>query len=79
MLNVNALWDEAGNGEAAPADYLRAISTGPACPLVLAVTVIGDILRIGISFRRDAFSKATVAEVRRALLDSVQGQRKDAQ
>lgn len=71
MLNVKALWTRSGNGEAEPADYLRAISTGPACPLVLAVTAIGDVLEVGLSYRRDAFSSAMVEEVRTALQRSL--------
>jgi hypothetical protein len=64
LLNINAVWEQAGDGEAAPAEYVRAISTGPACPLVLAVTAARDILHVGMSFRVDVFSRATVEGVK---------------
>ena len=41
-------------------DYLRAVSTGPLCPLVLAVTTARDALHVGVSFRTAAFSRADV-------------------
>jgi hypothetical protein len=38
-------------------DYLRAVSTGPLCPMVLAVTTARDALNVGVTFRTAAFSR----------------------
>ncbi len=75
MLNVNAVWERAGDAEAAPAEYLRAISTGPACPLVLAVTAARDVLHVGFSFRIEVFSRATVEGVKAAFARSIENLR----
>jgi hypothetical protein len=64
MLNVNTLWGRAASGGAPPAEYSRAISTGPACPLVLAVTAAQDVIQVGISFRTAVFSRAMVDGVK---------------
>ncbi len=58
-LNVDALW---GSG-IEPEDYLRAVSTGPLCPLVFAVTTARDALHVGVSYRPAAFSGAAVKGV----------------
>jgi hypothetical protein len=71
MLNLKPLWERAGTGADVPADYVRAISTGPACPLVLAVTVAREVLHVGVSFRRDAFPPATVATVTAAFAGAI--------
>jgi hypothetical protein len=78
MLNVNALWARSGNPHAPPMVYLRAASTGPACPLVLAVTVVRDTLHIGISFRTGVFSRATVGTVKAALARAIGSLREEA-
>jgi hypothetical protein len=44
-------------------DYLRAVPTGPLCPLVFAVTVARDVLHVGISFRTSAISRTAVDEL----------------
>lgn len=75
MLNVDALWERAGSDERPPAEYFRAISTGPACPVVLAVTATGGALQVGISFRVGVFSRATVEQVKVALQRSLEGLR----
>jgi hypothetical protein len=70
MLNVDALWQEGGGGRPVPA-YVRAVSTGPLAPMVVAVTTAGGTLEAGISYRTAAFAEGTVeriaAEVRRTL------------
>jgi hypothetical protein len=69
-LNVDALWQVGGGGRPAPA-YVRAVSTGPLAPMVLAVTTAGGTLEAGISYRTAAFADGTVEriaeEARRAL------------
>ena len=62
-LNVDALWAMSGADAVQPPDYIRAVSTGPLCPLVLAVTTARDTLHIGVSFRTAAFSRATMDSV----------------
>ena len=64
-LNLNALWTNADGG--APPDYFRAVSTGPATPLVFSITTAGDRLNVGISFRSAVFLNSEVAHVQDAL------------
>ncbi len=70
LLNVNALWERAGSG-AAPAEYLRLVCTGPACPLVFTVTAVRDVLHVGISFCISVFSRATVEGVKASFVRAV--------
>ena len=53
-LNVNAL---RRRGRSRDGDYLRAASTGPMSPMVVAVTTSGAALRIGITFRTTALTR----------------------
>lgn len=59
-LNVNPIWDRTGYADTAALDYLRAVPTGPLCPLVFAVTTVRDVLHVGVSYRTAAFSRAAV-------------------
>jgi len=59
-LNVNAL---RRRGRSRDGDYLRAASTGPMSPMVVAVTTSGAALRIGITFRTTALTRADVDAV----------------
>ncbi|MCX6894122.1 MAG: hypothetical protein NTZ16_01150, partial [Verrucomicrobia bacterium] len=43
-MNLNSLWPQPD--DEAPADYLRAVSTGPVTPLVLSVTTIGKMVNL---------------------------------
>jgi hypothetical protein len=69
-LNVDALWQLGGGNLPAPA-YVRAVSTGPLAPMVVAATTAGGALEAGISYRTAAFADGTVErlaeEVRLAL------------
>lgn len=60
-LNLNALWNAADGG--APPDYFRAVSTGPATPLVFSVTTAGERLNVGVSFRTTVFLNSDVERV----------------
>jgi hypothetical protein len=62
MLNVDGLWRDGGATAPAPA-YLRAVSTGPLSPMIVAVTTAGGALEAGISYRTGAFERATVDKV----------------
>jgi hypothetical protein len=56
-LNVNAL---RRRGRSADGDYLRAASTGPMSPMVVAPTTAGAALQVGITYRTTALSRADV-------------------
>ncbi len=59
-LNVNALRRKGASGDG---DYLRAASTGPMSPMVVAVTTAGAALRVGITYRTTALSRANLDAV----------------
>lgn len=59
-LNVNALRRQ---GTSRDGDYLRAASTGPMSPMVVAVTSSGAAARFGITFRTTALTRADVDAV----------------
>ncbi len=66
-LNVDALWRTAA-GDSPVLHYLRAVSTGPFSPMVVAPASVGDCLHIGLSYRTAAFSREDMARVSAALL-----------
>jgi hypothetical protein len=59
-LDLNALWEQTAQSDTAGLDYLRAVPTGPLCPLVLAVTSVHDRLHLGFAYRTSAFSRDAV-------------------
>ncbi len=74
-LNVDTLWSSrahrpgrcAADGEKEPAalapEYLRGVSTGPVTPLVAAVTNSANAVRIGLSYRRTAFTVENIDKI----------------
>ena len=70
-FNVNPLWDQMACADTARLDYLRAVPTGPLCPLVLAVTTAHDKVHVGVAFRTAAYSheaiSALLTEFRRCI------------
>lgn len=64
-LNLNRL-DSLG-GTPPFSDYLRGVSTGPATPLVLSVTTVGDRMNVGISYRTSVFTPERIDAFERAL------------
>jgi NRPS condensation-like uncharacterized protein len=68
-LNLNVLWTEGDQKE--PIDYLRAVSTSPATPLVLSVTTSGNTINIGFTFRSTAFLAAEMEQVKNSFLEEV--------
>jgi hypothetical protein len=68
-MNLNALWDSATPG--GPADYWRAVSTGPVTPLVLSATSVADRINIGLSHRTAVYSTADIRQLRDHLAGSV--------
>jgi hypothetical protein len=67
-LDLNLLWAQAGAAGTCGLDYLRAVPTGPLCPLVLAVTSVHDQTHLGFAFRTSAFSREAVDAVAAAML-----------
>jgi hypothetical protein len=59
-LNVDAL---RRYGRTRDGDYLRAASTGPMSPMVVALTTAGNELRIGVTYRTTALSREDVDAV----------------
>lgn len=70
-MNLNALWPQPDGGSAV--DYFRAVSTGPATPLVLSATTMGAAVNLGLSFRRTVFSPEHIGRVQQELLEIVTG------
>ena len=68
MVNVDALWSEAA-ATTTPSEYLRAVSTGPLAPLVVAVTTSAGVLHAGISYRTAAHSPAVIAKLAAGFVD----------
>jgi len=67
-LDVDALWPQAYGTEGAEAsDYLRAVSTGPASPLIVAATSVGGTLNLGLSYRVAAYTAEDIATLAAAI------------
>ena len=69
-LDVNAL---RRHGTSRDGDYLRAASTGPMAPMVVAVTTAGAALRVGITYRTAALSRADIEAVMQAMIQGMEG------
>jgi hypothetical protein len=68
-MNLNSIWSGA---EATPApDYLRAVSTGPATPLVLSVTTAGDHANIGLTYRTSVFPEPAIGQITSSLQETL--------
>lgn len=70
-MNLNPLWPQTEAGR--PVDYFRAVSTGPATPLVLSVTTIREAVHVGLSFRRTVFSDEEIGRIQKELLVTMAG------
>jgi len=60
LLDAGGIWANSGE-PTPPSEYVRAVSTGPLAPLVLAPTSAGGALEIGITYRPTAFSAEDIA------------------
>jgi hypothetical protein len=60
-VNMDALIDPRGP----VTDYLRAVSTGPACPMIFCVTTFAGALNVAVSYRTAVY----VPEVARRVID----------
>lgn len=69
-LDVDAVWREACGAEP-PREYLRAVSTGPASPLIVATSSVGGELRIGFSYRVAAYTADDIAKIAASLVNEI--------
>ena len=69
-MNLNSIWPQAQDNSSST-DYFRAVSTGPATPLVLSTTTSGDHLNVGLTFRTAVFSDPDIEKVKTTFLDGV--------
>jgi hypothetical protein len=53
-MDLTRLWPQPD--QAPPVDYLRAVSTGPVTPLVLSITTLGQVVKVGLTYRATVFS-----------------------
>src|SRR4029453_13901211 len=65
-LDVDALWPQAGAAPV-PDEYLRAVSTGPASPLILAAPTAGGEWHLGFSYRVAAYTAEDIARIAAAV------------
>ncbi len=70
-LDLNPIWARAGCKQVPRLDYLRAVPTGPLCPMVFAVTTAHDTVHVGIAFRTSAFPRAAVEGLAAAFLQAI--------
>ena len=68
-LNVKALWRPSA-GTNVPT-YIRGVPTGPASPLVVAVTTTTDQLFAGISYRTSAYTPEDVDRIRDDIIQRI--------
>jgi NRPS condensation-like uncharacterized protein len=68
-MNLNSLWAQPPGEK--PIDYFRAVSTGPATPLVLSVTTVRDVVNIGLTYRSTVFSAAEIEHLKTDFLESL--------
>jgi NRPS condensation-like uncharacterized protein len=69
-MNLNTIWPQ--SNQTKPVNYFRAVSTGPATPLVLSITTVQDVVNISVSFRTTVFSKADIEYVKSEFLSLLQ-------
>jgi hypothetical protein len=70
-LNLSPIWARSACAGTARLDYLRAVPTGPLCPLVFAVTRTHKLLHIGIAYRTAALSRGQVDQLAGAFLQVI--------
>lgn len=61
-LQLNVLWPEA-NAYPFRLGYVRAVSTGPLSPIVVALTTLGEVVELALSFRQAAFDRGRAENV----------------
>jgi hypothetical protein len=66
-MNLNALWPQPEGGR--PVNYFRAVSTGPATPLVVSITTIGLVANIGLTYRPTVFGAPDIERIKASFQD----------
>ena len=66
-MNLNKLWPQPDEGR--PVDYFRAVSTGPATPLVASITTVGKVANIGLTWRSTVFGEPEIERIKARFLD----------
>jgi hypothetical protein len=69
-LVVDPLWT-GGGVRASGLNYLRVVSTGPLSPMILAFTMVGEGINIGVAYRTTVFSRGAVDDIVAAVLQSI--------
>jgi hypothetical protein len=70
-LDIDALWHAGGESAGSVPDYVRVVSTGPMAPMIVAFTMAGGAINIGISFRTTVYSRQAVDAVAGAMIESI--------
>ena len=65
-VNLNFLWPQAPGEK--PADGFSAVSTGPAVPLVCAVTTAGNRANVALTWRPAFFSEPEIGQIKKDFL-----------
>jgi NRPS condensation-like uncharacterized protein len=68
-MNLNSIWPQ--QNDSGSIEYFRAVSTGPATPLVCSLTTSGDHLNVGLTFRTTAFSDSDLAQIQTTFLSQI--------
>jgi hypothetical protein len=68
-MNLNSIWSR--QHDSGPIDYFRAVSTGPATPLVFSLTTSGDHLNVGLTFRTTVFFDSDTTQIQTTFLDHI--------
>ena len=66
-MNLNPLWPQSRDHPSI--DYFRAVSTGPATPLVFSITTLGQVAHIGVSYRSTVFSELEIERLKAGFLE----------
>jgi len=66
-LNVDAIW-KGVPGNTPVLHYLRAVSTGPVAPIVVAPASVGEGLHIGVTYRTSAFTREDIERINERLM-----------
>ena len=66
-LNVEAIW-KGVPGNTPVLHYLRAVSTGPVAPIVVAPASVGEGLHIGVTYRTSAFTREDIERINERLM-----------
>lgn len=60
-MNFGTIWDDIDSG--AELDLSAMVSTGPNCPIVFAITRVRKKLSVGITYRREVFSRDEIEKI----------------